>query len=96
MKRAFFMVFISLCLHFHINISPQICNLEAPSRTIMLMAYTMLLFHYSVCFLTTQSAHFADALTISHSYSCQHSAVILNLDFSPSPKGLQERVKNLN
>lgn len=50
--------------------------------TIILMAYITLLFHSSVCFLKTWSAHFADALLVSYFYPSLHPAVIKNFDLT--------------
>lgn len=74
------------CLHFAINIFPPICNSEAVTLTLKLMAYIMLLFHYSARFLKNMKSPFCRC---SHSLTaelCLYSTMTISVDPHPPPQ----------
>ena len=89
MQKAYYS-FHFLLFTFSYQFFPTNLQFRGCSMTLMLMAYITLLFHNSACFLKIWNAHFADALIISYSYPCLHSAVIQNLDL---PKRDMKRPK---
>lgn len=95
-EESFIAFPICSCLYFAINIFPPICNSEAVTLTLMLMAYIMLLFHYSARFLKNIKSPFCRC-----SYSLTADLLIFctknKLRHPPSPSQLQFRnFKNIS
>lgn len=82
-EESFIVFPICSCLYFAINIFPPIRNSEAVTLTLMLMAYIMLLFHYSARFLKNIKSPFCRC---SYSLTAQtylYSALKISSDILP-------------